>query len=113
MFKEIYEQFQVLINILFGCLCDEQGVVDFDISFDFMLFKCIFIVVCGIVYYVGLVGEYLIEQFVCILVEVDVVSEYCYCNLLVGENILVIVVSQLGEIIDMFEVMCEVKKGGV
>lgn len=48
--------------------------------------------VCGIVYYVGIVGKYVIEKFIRIFVEVDIVSEFRYRDLIVDENIFMIVI---------------------
>lgn len=45
--------------------------------------KCFIIVVCGMFWYVGLIGEYFFEDFVCIFVEVEYVFELCYCNFII------------------------------
>ena len=112
MLKEIFEQPQSLTNTLIGRLHDETGEVNLDINLDPSSFKRISIVACGTAYYAGLVGEYLIEQLARIPVEVDVASEYRYREPLVGENTLVIVVSQSGETIDTLEALREAKKLG-
>ena len=112
MLKEIFEQPQSLTNTLIGRLHDETGEVNLDINLDPLSFKRISIVACGTAYYAGLVGEYLIEQLARIPVEVDVASEYRYREPLVGENTLVIVVSQSGETIDTLEALREAKKLG-
>ena len=112
MLKEIFEQPQSLTNTLIGRLHDETGEVNLDINLDPSSFKRISIVACGTAYYAGLVGEYLIEQLARIPVEVDVASEYRYREPLVGENTLVIVVSQSGETIDTLEALHEAKKLG-
>lgn len=58
------------------------------------------IVACGTAYHAGLVGKTILEKLASLPVEVDVASEFRYRNPLLGENDLVIVISQSGETAD-------------
>ena len=74
--------------------------------------KKIYIVACGSAYHVGVVGKYIIEGMVRIPVEVSVASEFRYCNPIVDENTLVILISQSGETADTIAAMREAKRLG-
>ena len=58
----------------------------------------IYIVACGSSYHVGMVGKYNLERMLRRSVEVCLASEFRYCDPIVGEGDLVIVISQSGEI---------------
>jgi glucosamine--fructose-6-phosphate aminotransferase (isomerizing) len=57
----------------------------------------IIIIACGTSWHAGLVGEYLIEEFSRIPVEVEYASEFRYRNPIITEDDLVIAISQSGE----------------
>ena len=50
-----------------------------------------------------MVGKYNLERLTRIPVEVVLASEFRYCNPIVDENTLVIVISQSGETLDTLE----------
>jgi glucosamine--fructose-6-phosphate aminotransferase (isomerizing) len=60
----------------------------------------IIIVACGTSWHAGLVGEYLIEEFARIPVEVEYASEFRYRNPIISKNDVIIAVSQSGETAD-------------
>ena len=60
----------------------------------------IIIVACGTSWHAGLVGEYLIEEYARIPVEVEYASEFRYRNPIISEKDIVIAVSQSGETAD-------------
>ena len=60
----------------------------------------------------GVVGKYVVEQMCRIPVEVQVASEFRYCNPIVGKNDLVIVISQSGETADTLAGLKEAKNRG-
>jgi glucosamine--fructose-6-phosphate aminotransferase (isomerizing) len=60
----------------------------------------IVIVACGTSWHAGLVGEYLIEEYARIPVEVEYASEFRYRNPIISEKDIVIAVSQSGETAD-------------
>ncbi len=62
--------------------------------------KRIIIVGCGTSWHAGLVGEYLFEDIARIPVEVEYASEFRYRNPVIGEDDLVIAISQSGETAD-------------
>lgn len=102
MLKEIHEQPEVVQKTLDRLTKD--GVPDFtDIGLtDDMLrgFNRVFITACGTAMYAGIVAKYAIEKLARIPVEVEIASEFRYMDPIVGENDLVIVVSQSGETAD-------------
>lgn len=102
MLKEIHEQPEVVQKTLESCTKD--GAPDFsDIGLtDEMLckFNKVYITACGTAMYAGIVGKYAIEKLARIPVEVEIASEFRYMDPIVGENDLVIVVSQSGETAD-------------
>lgn len=115
MVKEVVEQFEVVVNMICGCIQDGQVVIFELDGFDELFFgiNCVIIIVCGIVLYVVLVGKYVIEQWVCVVVDVEFVYEFCYCDLVIGVDIFVVLISQFGEIMDMFMVVKYVRECGV
>ena len=74
--------------------------------------KNIFIVACGTAYHAGLVGKYVLESLCKIPVSIDVSSEFRYRDLLVGEETLVLAISQSGETADTLAGIREAKKRG-
>ncbi len=60
----------------------------------------VFIVACGTSYYAGLVGEYLIEKWARVPVEVEFASEFRYRHPVLPKNSLFITISQSGETAD-------------
>jgi glucosamine--fructose-6-phosphate aminotransferase (isomerizing) len=65
----------------------------------------IVIVACGTSYHAGLVGRYAIETWARVPVEMDVASEYRYRDPVVGEDDLVIGITQSGETADTLAAM--------
>jgi len=55
---------------------------------------------CGTSWHAGLIGEYLIEEFARIPVEVDYASEFRYRSPIIGPGDVMIVISQSGETAD-------------
>lgn len=72
----------------------------------------IFVVACGTAMHAGLVGKYVIEKLARIAVTVDVASEFRYRDPIIGEDDLVIVVSQSGETADTLEALKLSKRKG-
>ncbi len=62
--------------------------------------KRIIIIGCGTSWHAGLVGEYLFEDLARISVEVEYASEFRYRNPVIGEDDIVIAISQSGETAD-------------
>ena len=72
----------------------------------------IIIVACGTSWHAGLVGEYLIEEFGRIPVEVEYASEFRYRNPVISEKDLVIAISQSGETADTLAALELAKEKG-
>ncbi|MGI6014092.1 MAG: glutamine--fructose-6-phosphate transaminase (isomerizing) [Oscillospiraceae bacterium] len=108
MFKEIMEQPEAIRRTITPFLVDGKAdlsrVIDRETA---QKYSRIFIVACGSSYHVGVVAKYNTEQLARIPVEVVLASEFRYCNPIVDESTLVIVISQSGETADTLEALRE------
>ena len=114
MMKEIEEQPKAIRDTISPRINDGKIVLD-DISLteeDIKNINKIYIVACGSAYHVGVVGKYVIEKMCRIPVEVQVASEFRYCDPIVGKDDLVIVISQSGETADTKAALEEAKARG-
>lgn len=114
MMKEIEEQPKALRDTINPRIKNGKIVLD-DISLtteDIKNINKIYIVACGSAYHVGVVGKYVIEKMCRIPVEVQVASEFRYCDPIIGKNDLVIVISQSGETADTLAALREAKDHG-
>ncbi len=71
------------------------------------------IVACGSAYHAGTVAQYVIEDLAFVPVRVELASEFRYRNPILGQNALVIVISQSGETADSLAALREAKNRGV
>ena len=114
MMKEIEEQPKAIRDTISPRIKDGKIVLD-DISLteeDIKNINKIYIVACGSAYHVGVVGKYVIEKMCRIPVEVQVASEFRYCDPIVGKDDLVIVISQSGETADTLAALRMAKERG-
>ena len=74
--------------------------------------KRVHLVACGTAMHAGMVGKYVIESLCRVPVEVDLASELRYRDPIVGEDTLLIVVSQSGETADTIAALRECKARG-
>lgn len=114
MMKEIEEQPRAIRDTINPRIKDGKIVLD-DISLtteDIKNINKIYIVACGSAYHVGVVGKYVIEKLCRIPVEVQVASEFRYCDPIINRNDLVIVISQSGETADTLAALKEAKNHG-
>ncbi len=72
----------------------------------------IFITACGTSYHAGLIGEYMIEEYCRVPVEVEYASEFRYRDPIIQDDNLVIVISQSGETADTLAALREAKRKG-
>ena len=72
----------------------------------------IYIIACGTAYHAGLIGKYIFEKLLRIPVRVELASEFRYSEPLVGENSLVIALSQSGETADTLKALRLAQKLG-
>jgi glucosamine--fructose-6-phosphate aminotransferase (isomerizing) len=104
MLKEIYEQPRSIRDCLRGRIDPEQGLVTLGGIKEYIEklknIDRIIIVACGTSWHAGLVGEYLIEEFARVSVEVEYASEFRYRNPIISSKDLVIAISQSGETAD-------------
>lgn len=114
MMKEIEEQPTAIRDTISPRIKDGKIILD-DISLtteDIKNINKIYIVACGSAYHVGVVGKYVIEKLCRIPVEVQVASEFRYCDPIINKNDLVIVISQSGETADTLAALKEAKNHG-
>ncbi len=116
MLKEIFEQPTVMHDVMRGRVRLEEGRVCLGGIEDYLdrlkQAKRIVICACGTSWHAGLIGEYLIEEFARIPVEVDYASEFRYRNPIVGVDDVVIVISQSGETADTLAALRAAKEKG-
>ena len=116
MLKEIFEQPRAVTDTIRGRLSEEKGDVVLDnVRLDREILRRvhrIILIACGTSYHAALVGKFLIEQFCRIPVEADIGSEFRYRNPIIGENELVVAISQSGETADTLAAVREGKRKG-
>jgi len=104
MLKEIFEQPEVMQDVMRGRVRLEEGRIQLggiaDHLDELRAAKRIVICACGTSWHAGLIGEYLIEEFANIPVEVDYASEFRYRNPIIGPGDVMLVISQSGETAD-------------
>ncbi len=106
MEKEIYEQPAVLQRILDAYLdVDTIHLPDAPWLLNEPLPQRIVIIACGTSYHAALTARYWLERYLKVSVEVDVASEYRYRNPVIGEQTLLITLSQSGETADTLEAL--------
>ncbi|MHB1483210.1 MAG: glutamine--fructose-6-phosphate transaminase (isomerizing) [Saccharofermentanales bacterium] len=114
MFKEIMEQPKALRDTVNPRIRNGRVVLD-----DIKLSKAqiekiskIFVIGCGSAYHVGMVGKYVLEKAARKPVEVVLASEFRYCDPIIDQDTLAIVISQSGETADTLAAMREAKRLG-
>lgn len=114
MFKEIMEQPKVFRETVFPRIQEGRVVLeDLNIDKEYLdVSDRIYIIACGSSYHVGIAAKYVLEKSIRKPVEVALASEFRYCDPLVTEKTLVIVVSQSGETIDTLAALREAKRLG-
>ncbi len=116
MLKEIMEQPESLRNSLRGRLLEKEGISKLGGLTGYIdriaLSKRIIITACGTSWHAGLVGEYMIEQYCNIPVEVEYASEFRYRNPILSPDDTVIFISQSGETLDSLAALKETKRRG-
>ncbi len=102
MLKEIHEQPTAINTTIRPRIMDGMPFLEeCGITLDMLKsYRKIYIVACGTAMHAGLVGKYVIEELARIEVVVDIASEFRYRNPIIGEEDLVILISQSGETAD-------------
>lgn len=116
MLKEIHEASQVIINSTRGRILVGGGKVKLggleQVADKLKNINKIIIVGCGTARNAGLVGEYMLEEFAKISVEVEYASEFRYRAPVIDENTAILAISQSGETADTLAAVREGKKQG-
>ena len=114
MLKEIYEQPKALRATISPRLMGGRVVLDgLELSKEYLQsLKKIYLVACGSAYYVSVVAKYTIEKACRIPTEAMMASEFRYCDPVVNEHNLVIIISQSGETADTLAALREAKRRG-
>jgi len=116
MLKEIYEQPKTIENALRGRFDDDEATAKFgglNLSVqEIRNIDRIVLTACGTSWHAGLVGEYLIEEFARIPVEVEYASELRYRNPPLSNNTMIFAITQSGETADTLAAMRECKRKG-
>ncbi len=116
MLKEIYEQPTTIRNAMRGRLNYEEGtsrLSGIKLKYNELLhIKRIILSACGTSWHAALCGEYMIEEFARIPVEVEYASEFRYRSPIIDEGTLVFVISQSGETADTLAALREAKRKG-
>ena len=104
MEKEIFEQPKIVKDTLRGRLNSGTGDIKLggliEVMPNLVAAKRIIIIGCGTSWHAGLIGEYWIERYARIPVEVEYASEFRYRNPVLGPEDVVIAISQSGETAD-------------
>ena len=114
MAKEIMEQPEALRKTISPRIQEGRVVLDgvrFDREYLQNVDK-IYIIACGSSYHVGMVAKYNFERMLRKPVEVALASEFRYCDPIVTDKTLALVISQSGETIDTLTAMREAKRLG-
>ncbi len=116
MLKEINEQPRSIRDCMRGRIYPSEGHVQLggikEYAEKLKNIDRIIIVACGTSWHAGLVGEYLIEEYARIPVEVEYASEFRYRNPIISEKDLVIAISQSGETADTMAAITLAKEKG-
>lgn len=104
MLKEIFEQPQTIEETFRGRLRPESTDIVLggllNVFPDILKSQRIIIIGCGTSWHAALISEYLLEEYARIPVEVEYASEFRYRKPVIGEDDLVIAISQSGETAD-------------
>ncbi len=116
MLKEIFEQPECLTNCMRGRINLEADHVTLSALIDYrrqmLAAKRVVIVACGTSWHAGLIGKQLFETFCRVPVEVEYASEFRYRNPVVGEDDVVVAISQSGETADTLAAIQLAKERG-
>ncbi|MBI4119718.1 MAG: glutamine--fructose-6-phosphate transaminase (isomerizing) [Parcubacteria group bacterium] len=117
MLKEIFEQSDAIENSIRGRLMVKEGLAKLgglaEVEEKLRGIKRIFIVACGTAYLAGRVGEYMLEEYAGIPVEVDLASEFRYRKPVFRDGDALLAISQSGETADTLAALREAKQKGV
>ena len=116
MIKEIFEQPHSIEDAIRGRLLASEGMAKLgglgSVKDRLNQIKKIIIVSCGTSYYAGLVGGYMIEEYVGVPVKVEFASEFRYRKPILDSKTAVLAISQSGETADTLAAVREARNKG-
>ena len=116
MLKEIFEQPVAICDAMRGRVLEEEGTARlgglYHLSEELNSAQRIIFTACGTSWHAALVGEYLLEEYARIPVEVEYASEFRYRNPVIPANTVVVAISQSGETADTLAALREAKRNG-
>lgn len=116
MLKEIFEQPTTVNNAVRGRLNPEEGTVrlnGLNLQYEELRhIDRIILSACGTSWHAALIGEYIIEEYASVPVEVEYASEFRYRSPIINNGTVVFVISQSGETADTLAAMREAKRKG-
>ncbi len=117
MRKEIFEQPEAILNSIRGRLIAEEGLAKLggleSVKKELQRAERLIIVGCGTAYLAGAVGEYMLEEYAGIPVEVELASEFRYRKPVFRQGDVLLAISQSGETADTLAAVREAKEKGV
>ena len=116
MLKEIFEQPTTIEDTFRGRISANREAISLggllDVFPEIVKAKRIILIGCGTSWHAALVGEYLIENYARIPVEVEYASEFRYRNPILSPDDVVIAISQSGETSDTLVALRMAKERG-
>lgn len=116
MLKEIFEQPKTIEDTFRGRIAPDHSDIVLggllDVFPKILNAKRIIIIGCGTSWHAALVGEYLIEEYARIPVEVEYASEFRYRNPILSSDDVVIAITQSGETADTLAALRMAKEKG-
>ncbi len=116
MLKEIFEQPESVRNAFRGRLLYDEGTGHLGgLNMEknaLRLIDRIIIIGCGTSWHAATIGEYMLEEYAQIPVEVEYASEFRYRNPIIKPGTVVLVISQSGETADTLAAMREAQRKG-
>lgn len=117
MLKEIFESPEVIRNSTRGRMIPEKGLVKLgglEVLDQEKLrnINRIILIACGTANFAAMVGEYMLEEYAGIPVEVEIGSEFRYRKPIINSQTAVIAISQSGETADTLASLEEARRKG-
>jgi glucosamine--fructose-6-phosphate aminotransferase (isomerizing) len=116
MLKEINEQVRSLTDTIAGRVDFECGSIRLPelklTEESARQIQKIFITACGTASHAGMIGKILIERIAHIPTQMEIASEFRYCDPIIDRNTVVLAISQSGETADTLAAMEEGRKKG-
>ena len=114
MAKEIMEQPEAFRKTVFPRIQEGRVALDgLSLEADALRdMDKLYVIACGSSYHVGMVAKYTLERMLRKPVEVTLASEFRYCDPIVTDRTLALVISQSGETVDTLAAMREARRLG-